>query len=114
MIHGEDVSRAILAVHGEFDKATGERWLLTDGRVHDWWDLAHAWGVQYSKNRGELTKESQDGEKERGPHPRWVRELMRECCVRALPRCIDQLGRALDSRDFWDTFELEPVMGRLE
>ena len=44
MIHGSDVARAILAVHAHFDRATGERWMLTDGRVYDWWDLAYAWG----------------------------------------------------------------------
>ncbi|KAF5309303.1 hypothetical protein D9758_019053 [Tetrapyrgos nigripes] len=52
MIHGIDVARAILAVHANFSKASGERWLLTDGRVYDWWDLASAWGSgSDSRNR---------------------------------------------------------------
>ncbi|KAI0696942.1 hypothetical protein BC835DRAFT_1271211 [Cytidiella melzeri] len=94
MIHGEDVSRAILAVHDDFDMATGQRWLLTDGRVHDWWDLAHAWG--------------------RGPQPGWVQELMQEQGIRALPRSVEKLGKALDSQEFWNTFRIQPTMGRLE
>ncbi|OBZ66168.1 hypothetical protein A0H81_13754 [Grifola frondosa] len=95
MIHGEDVARAVLAVHRQPAKATGQRWLLTDGRVYDWWDIASAWGSA-------------------GVQPRWVRELMTEEGVRALPRDAEKLGRAMDSREFWNTFELEPVRGRLE
>ncbi|TFK83736.1 hypothetical protein K466DRAFT_497870 [Polyporus arcularius HHB13444] len=94
MIHGLDVSRAILAVHGNFERAAGERWLLTDGRVYDWWDWASAWG-------------------EEGKQTKWVRELMNEEGVHALPRTPEVIGRGMDSREFWDTFDLEPVKGRL-
>ncbi|EKM58570.1 uncharacterized protein PHACADRAFT_90130 [Phanerochaete carnosa HHB-10118-sp] len=100
MIHGIDVARAILAVHDNFRLATGQRWMLTNTRVYDWWDLAATWGT--------------DAENKRGPQARWVRELMREEGVRALPRTPEQIGRALDSRDFWDTFELEPVIAQLD
>ncbi|EIN10092.1 hypothetical protein PUNSTDRAFT_133857 [Punctularia strigosozonata HHB-11173 SS5] len=92
MIHGFDVARAILAVHSTFAPANGQRWLLTDGRVYDWWDLASAWG----------------------PQPKWVFELMEETGVRALPRDPKHLGRALDSREFWVTFGLHPAKARLE
>lgn len=94
MMHGLDVSRAVLAVHAHFDRAVGQRWLLTDLRVHDWWDMAAVWG-------------------EEGKQPRWVLELLREEGIRALPRAPEMIGRAMDSREFWDTFELEPVKGRL-
>ncbi|KAI0754557.1 hypothetical protein C8Q80DRAFT_1093917 [Daedaleopsis nitida] len=94
MIHGMDVARAILAVHEHFDRAAGERWLVTDGHVYDWWDWAAAWG-------------------EEGKQTRWVRELMNEAGVRALPRSPEVIGRGMDSREFWNTFELEPVRGRL-
>ncbi|CDO71810.1 hypothetical protein BN946_scf184939.g34 [Trametes cinnabarina] len=94
MIHGLDVSRAVLAVHEHFNRATGERWLLTDLRVYDWWDLASAWG-------------------EEGKQPRWVREMMEEGDIKALPRSPETIGRAMESREFWTTFELEPVKGRL-
>jgi hypothetical protein len=93
MIHGLDLARAILAVHADFGKAAGQRWLLTDGRVYDWWDLASAWSD--------------------GPAA-WVRELMREEDVRVLPRNPELLGRVLDSRDFWDEFGLSPLKARLE
>ncbi|ESK83222.1 hypothetical protein Moror_3279 [Moniliophthora roreri MCA 2997] len=97
MIHGEDVARAILAVHGDFDKASGERWILSDMRVYDWWELVSAWG----SNPG--------NEEDPGPQPGWVRELMREEGVRALPRPVEQLGRALDAREFWEVFGLSPT-----
>ncbi|KAH8074806.1 hypothetical protein BXZ70DRAFT_963792 [Cristinia sonorae] len=111
MMHGEDVSRAILAVHKHFDRAVGERWLLSDLRVYDWWDLASAWGETKSREKHPEEDRSGDGI---GPQPRWVRELMQEEGVRALPRDIVVLGRALDSREFWTTFELEPIRCRLE
>jgi hypothetical protein len=94
MVHGADVARAVLAAHGAPGTARGERWLVTDGRVYDWWDLAGAWGA--------------------GAEARWVRELMREHGVRALPRAPEVLGRALDGREFWEAFALEPTRPRLE
>lgn len=110
LIHGEDVSRAILAVHANFALAVGQRWLLTDGRVYDWWDLASAWGETESKEKPNI---GEDGG--RGPQAKWVRELMSEFGIRALPRSVEQIGaRGMDSREFWNTFELEPVRGRLE
>ena len=44
----------------------------------------------------------------------WVRELMEENNVRALPRSPEVLGRGLDSREFWSTFGLSPARARLE
>jgi len=111
MIHGLDVSRAILAVHKQFERAIGQRWLLTDQRVYDWWDLASAWGETKSRDKHPDDEERGEG---RGPQPKWVRELMDEEGVRALPRSVEMLGRGLDSREFWTTFELEPIKGRLE
>lgn len=121
MIHGLDVSRAILAVHANFSKASGQRWILTDGRVYDWWDLASAWGSGPSTNStgGDSAQDLDNqgvniiDEEGRGPQARWVRELMREQDVQALPRNIEQLGRALDSCDFWFWFGLSPVQARL-
>ena len=121
MIHGHDVSRAILAVHSNPSKASGQRWLLTDGRIYDWWDLASAWGsappppapVPPQSPRA-LEQPGHDDDGTRGPQPRWIRELMFETGVRALPRNIDVLGRALDSREFWEVFGLSPERARLE
>ncbi|KAJ2917566.1 hypothetical protein MD484_g2852, partial [Candolleomyces efflorescens] len=126
LIHGLDVSRAILAVHSEFSNARGQRWILSDGRVYDWWDLASAWGLPNSKSTtvgsGEaagnlestVVEEDENDDGERGPHARWVRELMEETGIRALPRNVELLGRAMDSREFWTTFGLSPVKARLE
>ncbi|KAL0959338.1 hypothetical protein HGRIS_014599 [Hohenbuehelia grisea] len=123
MIHGHDVARAILAVHSQFPKASGQRWLLTDGRVYDWWDLASAWGASPPSS---VTVDSVNGldssngvtertsaEATKGP-PAWVLELMLESGVRALPRDTALLGRALDSREFWREFGLLPERARLD
>ncbi|KAJ7767190.1 hypothetical protein B0H16DRAFT_1453522 [Mycena metata] len=93
LIHGLDLARAILAMHNNFAKAARQRWILTDGRVYDWWDLASSWDEEAAA---------------------WVRELMREGNVRVLPRNTELLGRILDSRDFWHDFDLAPVRARLE
>lgn len=118
MIHGEDVSRAILAVHYKFHLAIGQRWLLTDGRVYDWWDLASAWGDVESKpkpgNEQVVGEREKPEDHEKGPQPRWARELMNEGGIRALPRSVERIGRGLDSREFWTTFELQPIKARLE
>jgi hypothetical protein len=94
MLHGHTLAHALLAVHSSPTLAAGQRWLLTDGRVYDWWDLDAAWGSPAT-------------------HGKWVRELMREEGVRALPRDHGRLGRCLDSREFWETFGGEGVV-RLE
>ncbi|KAF9479630.1 hypothetical protein BDN70DRAFT_858211 [Pholiota conissans] len=110
LIHGVDVARAVIAIHRRFDRAEGQRWILSDGRVYDWWDLASAWG-----SRGSGTDEAQSSMPEdRSPQRIWVRELMEEEGIRALPRNVELLGRALDSRDFWRTFDLSPLHARIE
>lgn len=131
VIHGLDVARAILAIRDDFTKAQGERWILTDGRVYDWWDLASAWGSdspaqaqsvanapstepssRHPSTTGALNEQKaiQVENNSRGPQPTWVRELMVETGVRGLPRDVQHLGRALDSRDFWNTFRIDPLM----
>ncbi|KAF8582993.1 hypothetical protein K439DRAFT_1653593 [Ramaria rubella] len=105
MIHGFDVARSILAVHEQFSTAAGSRWIVTDGRVYDWWDLASAWGDGGEGSRDKIPT---------GLQPQWVRELMEEENIRALPRSPEQLGRALDSREFWSKFRLSPAKARLE
>lgn len=105
MIHGTDLARCILAVHKDFSLASGQRWILTDMRVYDWWDLASAWGTNGAGHGTEIPQ---------GPQPAWVIELMEEEGVRALPREMASLGRLLDGRDFWKTFKLNPSRARLE
>ncbi|KAF8910426.1 hypothetical protein CPB84DRAFT_1672646 [Gymnopilus junonius] len=120
VIHGVDIARAILAIRDDFTKAQGQRWIVTDGRVYDWWDLASAWGsappakpttislsIEYSSAPDPQRQKHED---DRGPQPTWVRELLQETGVRGLPRDVRYLGRALDSREFWDTFGITPLM----
>ncbi|MCJ1381763.1 hypothetical protein MMC17_004874 [Xylographa soralifera] len=102
MVHGMDVARAVVAVHESFTK--GERWMLTDMFVYDWWALILGWGDGGSEGKDE------DAE---GPLLEWVRELMVEEDVRALPRSMELLGRCYDSREFWSTFGIAPVRARL-
>lgn len=86
---------------GKTTHLLGERYLLTDLRVYDWWDLAAAWA---SASSGAVSVDA--GE--------WVLELMEETGVRALPRAPEVLGRAMDSREFWSTFGLRPEVARWE
>ena len=121
MIHGLDVARAILAVHAEFSKAQGQRWIITDWRVYDWWDIASAWGTYYMPGSDEPPGNklsnaafTSEGVEDRVPHARWVRELMQEFGVRALPRNVEALGCVFDSRDFWSTLDHSPIKARLD
>ena len=92
------MARSILAAHRNFDKLAGQRWCLTDLRVYDWWELVSSW-----------TPSAQNGECDATDNPRlWVKQLMSERGIRALPRPIEQLGRALDSREFWEVVGVMP------
>ena len=88
-------------MHRNFIAASGQRWLLTDGRFHDWWDLVSAWASSAATEGDEKASDER-------PHARWVRELMDEHGVRALPRSPSAFNRVFDSREFWDTFDLSP------
>lgn len=105
MIHGLDVSRAILAVHDAWSKARGQRWMITDGFVYDWYALFLGWADQSTDASTTSSVPSKQAQ--------WVQEIMREDDVLALPRSMETLGRAYSSRDFWDTFVLTPVKARI-
>ncbi|OCK76979.1 hypothetical protein K432DRAFT_132018 [Lepidopterella palustris CBS 459.81] len=100
-IHGADVARAIVAAHGQM--TFGKRWILADLRVYDWWDLIQSWD-----------RETDEERKKRGNYAKWVGELMVEDGVRALPRPVEELGRKLDSRGFWECMGIWPSQGRLD
>jgi len=97
LIHGEDVARVIIAVlDGQtWKKVKGERWILTDLRVYDWWDLMFQWG-------GEIEGKDLEGE---------VIKWMREEGVGALPREKSELGRWVDARETWKAVGILPVKG---
>lgn len=103
MIHGRDVARAIYAVHKDWPGSG--RWMLTDQFVYDWWTLLAEWGsVGTDESSGDATGEAL----------RWVRELMEEEGIRALPRSMETLGRTYDTREFWKRFNLSPVRAGLQ
>ncbi|KAF2144194.1 uncharacterized protein K452DRAFT_223665 [Aplosporella prunicola CBS 121167] len=108
LVHGDDVARAVVALHQAF--TPGCRWLVTDLRVYDWWDLIHAWAPEVEV----LARETLPSEEAEGlDYRRWVVELMEEEGVRALPRGAEDLGRVLDSRDFWKAVGSWPSKGRV-
>jgi hypothetical protein len=102
-IHGVDVARALVAMHRKSqvdpDIVKGKRWLLTDLRVYDWWDLV----LKFDQ---ETVGDGKDVVSERA---QWVFELMLENGVQGLPRPPLALGRALDSRRFWEAFGILPL-----
>lgn len=111
VIHGEDVSRAVVALHRGFTKS--KRWLLCDMHVYDWWDLVQDWAVAdvFSEERAAvLSAEQVETQRVRLA---WVGELMVEEGVRALPRDSSQVGRALDGRAFWNEMGIWPSQGRI-
>lgn len=115
VIHGNDVARAVLAVHGKF--TPGKRWILCDMHVYDWWDLVQDWATQA------LSEKEEDGEGEVGVSEAvmvkqtemlsWVGQLMMEEGVRALPRDSEAVGRRLDGRGFWNFMGIWPKQGRI-
>ncbi|KAK0701391.1 hypothetical protein B0T21DRAFT_379087 [Apiosordaria backusii] len=104
LIHGEDIARAVVAIvtddeegdRWESGGGRGQRWMLTDGFVYDWWALLAGWAED--KKEGKV--------REQGG---WVRELMEEEGVRALPRGMERLGRCYDSREFWRVWGVMPL-----
>lgn len=116
MIHGQDVARAIVAIFEKWDEvpATGERWMLTDGFVYDWWALFAGWAAS-GKSTDSASVDAAGNSKADAPsqQSRWVYELMQEQDVKALPRSMEALGRCYDSREFWHTFDLTPLRSRI-
>lgn len=118
MVHGVDVARVIVALlgkphgskshgtHAEWDAVgKGQRWMVTDGFVYDWWSLFAGWAA---------TSEGEDHvKKEPTKQAGWVYELMREEGVRALPRSMEALGRCYDTRELWSTLGIAPLKGGL-
>jgi hypothetical protein len=105
LIHGQDVARAIVAVMESWEEAKGQRWMLTDGFVYDWWMLFAQWA--------DVRPADEDPTRKPSDQSRWVYELMREDGVRALPRSMEMLGRCYDTREFWSTFKLSPLKAGL-
>lgn len=105
MIHGVDVARAIVAVTENWHSSRGQRYMLTDGFVYDWWALFAGWA--------EGTEPDDDPSRAPSNQAKWVYELMSEDNVLALPRSSETLGRCYDGRVFWSTFKLSPIKARI-
>lgn len=91
LIHGLDVARLTYAVTQ--DMTPGQRWLVTDLRVYDWWDLI-------------LNIDEGDGSETRRA---WILELIAGSKSRSTPRNIDlEMERAIDSKETWLRFNMLP------
>ncbi|KAK5729675.1 hypothetical protein LTR17_011752 [Elasticomyces elasticus] len=117
MVHGVDVARAIVAVMNDWDKAKGQRWMVTDGFVYDWWSLMVGWADAKNEETRKNTMIGQpvasEGTGEPIDQAKWVFELMREEKIWALPRSMEVLGRCYFGREFWDVFGLVPLKARI-
>lgn len=113
LVHGKDVTQAVLGVwhqlehSGRNDKSSvwGQRWIVTDGRVYDWWQLALELPPQDSEDRSKYAK--------------WVNKLKSQHGVKHLPRPVGSaeqgppqyLDRELSSDSFWEVIGKKPSVG---
>lgn len=124
LIHGRDVARGVIALikkdmndKSNDDDAVdqrdrhvelfGRRWILTDCVVYDWWALIWEFMGESSREdtpQGVVVEDADNKAKYR----RWLMELMDEKELHALPRPVSQLGKKLDSRDFWKAVGILP------
>lgn len=104
LIHGVDVARAVVACSRKF--YPGERWLLTDRHIYDWWDLVDSWGDELEERERAAIAGAEAGSIPK--YRNWVADCMVEEKVRALPRDSTRLGRTLDSNAFWKIMDLVP------
>ncbi|GAP92067.1 hypothetical protein SAMD00023353_3100590 [Rosellinia necatrix] len=111
VVHGEDVARAVLALHRAFTPR--RRWILCDMHVYDWWDLVQDWAVQALGAGGAAAAASDEERARQDEMLAWVGELMAEEGVRALPRDASSVGRRLDGRAFWKHMGIWPTQGRM-
>ncbi|KAI3333083.1 hypothetical protein F4824DRAFT_257971 [Ustulina deusta] len=109
VVHGEDVARAVVALHRRF--TPNKRWVLSDMHVYDWWDLVEDWATQTLRAGPGTVSEAEWGRQ--SGLLAWVGELMVEEGVRALPRDAASVGRRLDGRGFWHYMGIWPSQGRI-
>lgn len=123
MIHGEDVARVIVWLmhrcneeEGWDNFGKGQRWMVTDGFVYDWWSLFAGWAdTTAQEEKAEREERDQVATGQHGPskQAKWVYELLKEEGVRALPRGPDRLGRCYDSRELWEMLKIAPLKAGL-
>lgn len=120
LVHGDDVARAVIAVwqsvannnngsgtHPSPASLWGRRWIVTDGRVYDWWQLATQLPTPATTRK---------------QYEEWVTDLRKEYGITSLPRPVADplvpsqqpphfLERALSSTEFWDVIDSKPSRG---
>lgn len=112
LVHGVDVARVIVAMMAKGDRGEwqevgrGQRWMVTDGFVYDWWSLFAGWAEGQKDDGARIDTEPTK-------QARWVYELMEEEGVRALPRPMEALGRCYDTRELWQTLGIAPLKAGL-
>lgn len=126
LIHGEDVGQAVLGAHLRPEKVRGQRWIVTDLHVYDWWDLIVQWATEEAKGTSTMTKVGKTGLREfdvatlgegsateKIDLQAEVFKCLEKTGVRALPRDPDSLGRVLDGRELWTAIGRHPTVGRV-
>lgn len=108
-VHGQDVARAILLLHHSKSAGWGRRWIVSDTRVYDWWQLFRFLRPAIPDHPEDSPETAQ----------LWVKELLEENGIRTLPRPIAHkqgqtlphyLERALEGHEFWNLFDTKPVV----
>lgn len=125
LVHGGDVARGVVGcvrfalgeggaggdekgeVEGGWESLAGRRWIVTDLRTYDWWDLLMSFDGEY-RDGGRYADGDQEVE-----YAKWVGELMVEEGVAYLPRERERLGRVLDGREFWRRLGIWPSVRRV-
>jgi hypothetical protein len=110
LIHGIDVSRAIIAVvQSGQQRFCGRRWLIADCVSYDWWQVVWDYtGESGNDGSGEGILSNLMAE-DKLKYRTWVIELMEENGVKGLPRPSEVLGRKLDAREFWVAIGSSPA-----
>lgn len=106
-VHGSDVARAILLLHQSNHAGWGRRWIVSDTKVYDWWQLFRFLRPVLPDHPNDSPQTAQ----------RWVHELLKENHIHTLPRPIAEsagqnlpryLDRALEGHEFWELFDTKP------
>lgn len=100
LIHGWDVARACLCMHRNF--FPGDRSIITDGKVYDWWLL-----VEWFCVRWPVVPIDRDAVKK---YESWLAEIRQEkgFSKKQKQRSLSELGRVLNSDDFWKDHDTKP------
>lgn len=98
LIHGWDVARACLCMHKDF--YPGDRSIITDCRIYDWWTLFSWWAIRKPVLVSDEVFQM---------HREWYKELCEQHeNFGNPPRTNEELGRVLSSDSFWESYQTLP------